>query len=439
MATILRVKRRVTGSPGAPAGLKTGELAWNMVDGILYGGFGDDGGGNATSVKPLAKQDYVDPSGVYQVKDTDLDAISALSATAGILARTGAGAFAQRTLTGTAARVVITNGDGSAGNPTVDLATVSVGSTVTGGSTKFTVDAYGRITNAGQASLTDISVPTANFSFNGFRLTNMADPTTGTDAATKNYVDTVIAGIDDKPSVRAATTATLPAVTATATTLTATANGALPAQDGVTLVLNDRILVKNQAAPAQNGIYFVSQVGTGGTPFILTRAVDMDSWAEVPGARTEIEEGTVQAGQLWVATAAQGGTLNTTAINWTGIGTSAGGFTVAGAGLTSTGGTVDVVAGTGISVAGDNVALTGQALALHNVATAADKLIYATGVGTFTTTDFTSVARTLVSQTTQALMRSAGLGLGTMSTQDANAVAITGGTIDGITLDGGTF
>jgi hypothetical protein len=49
------------------------------------------------------------------------------------------------------------------------------------------------------------------------------------------------------------------------------------------------------------------------------------------------------------------------------------------------------------------------------------------------------VARTLLSQTTQALMRSTGLGLGTMATQNSSAVAITGGTIDGVTIDGGTF
>jgi hypothetical protein len=49
--------------------------------------------------------------------------------------------------------------------------------------------------------------------------------------------------------------------------------------------------------------------------------------------------------------------------------------------------------------------------ALAGVATAADKLIYATGSDTFSTTDLTSVARTLLAQTTQALMRTTGLGM----------------------------
>ena len=72
--------------------------------------------------------------------------------------------------------------------------------------------------------------------------------------------------------------------------------------------------------------------------------------------------------------------------------------------------------------------------ALAAVTTAADKVIYATGVDTFATTDLTSVSRTLLAQTTQALMRTTGLGLGTIATQDASSVAITGGTINGATV-----
>ena len=72
--------------------------------------------------------------------------------------------------------------------------------------------------------------------------------------------------------------------------------------------------------------------------------------------------------------------------------------------------------------------------ALAAVTTAADKVIYATGVDTFATTDLTSVSRTLLAQTTQALMRTTGLGLGTIATQAASSVAITGGTINGATV-----
>lgn len=58
MATTLRVKRRVSGAAGAPASLKSAEIAYNMADGILYIGYGDDGSGNATSVKAIAEDDY---------------------------------------------------------------------------------------------------------------------------------------------------------------------------------------------------------------------------------------------------------------------------------------------------------------------------------------------------------------------------------------------
>lgn len=64
-----------------------------------------------------------DLSATYQPTDADLTAIAALAATAGITARTGAGAFAVRTLTGTANQITVTNGDGSAGNPTLSIPT----------------------------------------------------------------------------------------------------------------------------------------------------------------------------------------------------------------------------------------------------------------------------------------------------------------------------
>lgn len=59
MATTLKIRRRaVGGAAGAPASAKSGEPAYNMQDGILYIGYGDDGGGNATSVKAFAKDDF---------------------------------------------------------------------------------------------------------------------------------------------------------------------------------------------------------------------------------------------------------------------------------------------------------------------------------------------------------------------------------------------
>ena len=58
MPQTIRVKRRVSGLPGAPAALKSGEIAWNQVDDIVYAGFGDDGSGNATSIVPIGGRGF---------------------------------------------------------------------------------------------------------------------------------------------------------------------------------------------------------------------------------------------------------------------------------------------------------------------------------------------------------------------------------------------
>ena len=144
-------------------------------------------------------------------------------------------------------------------------------------------------------------------------ITNVQTPGSGTDAANKNYVDTQIGNLnslfDAKGSVRVATTGA-------GTLATSFENG--DTIDGVVLLTGDRILIKDQVAPAENGIYIVV---ASGAP---TRVADMDTWAEVPGAFVAVEEGTANADTIWLCTANQGGTLNTTAITWQQIPTSAG-------------------------------------------------------------------------------------------------------------------
>jgi len=131
-------------------------------------------------------------------------------------------------------------------------------------------------------------------------------------------------GFKDKGSVRASTTAALPSSTynngasGVGATITSTTNNAFPSasSDTVTLVLNDLLLVQNQAAPAQNGIYRLSQVGTGSVPWILTRVTNMDVWAEVNGATVVVEEGATLADSAWLCSANTGGTMGTTSITW---------------------------------------------------------------------------------------------------------------------------
>jgi hypothetical protein len=180
--------------------------------------------------------------------------------------------------------------------------------------------------------LDQVGLPTANVSMNGFNITGLLSPNAIDDAANKGYVDIVAQGLDPKGSVKAATTANL-------------TRSAPQTVDTIALIAGDRVLVKNQTAPAENGIFVVAAGA-------WTRATDMDSWNEVPGASTFVEQGT-QAATGWVCTSNQGGTLNTTAITWTQ--NSGAGEYIGGNGLTLTGNTFAVGAGTGVSVAADTV------------------------------------------------------------------------------------
>ena len=180
------------------------------------------------------------------------------------------------------------------------------------------------------------------------KITNLATPTADGDAATKAYVDSVAEGLDIKESCVAATTGALPAVTydngtgGVGATLTADANGALAAIDGVTLVADERVLVQNQAAQLQNGIYVVTTVGDAGTAFVLTRAGDFDGSpaSEIPGGFTFVEEGTTNADSGFVCTTNAPVTVGTTAIVFTQF--SGAGSIVAGDGLGKTGDTLSV-------------------------------------------------------------------------------------------------
>lgn len=146
-----------------------------------------------------------------------------------------------------------------------------------------------------------------------------------TGAASKEYVDAIANDARPKASVRAATTGALPAYTASGSgvgkTLTADSNGAWNSanSDGVSLSLNDRFLVKNEAAAdIDHGIYTLTQVGDAGTPWILTRATDCDEDTEVTaGVHTWVSEGTTQDNTTWTIVTNDPITVDTTAIQFT--------------------------------------------------------------------------------------------------------------------------
>jgi hypothetical protein len=149
-------------------------------------------------------------------------------------------------------------------------------------------------------------------------------PTNNTDIVNKAYADAIASGIHFHEAVALATTTTLPANTynngtsGVGATLTANANGALSVDSTLTFA-TERILVKNEAAGANNGVYVVTQVGSAGTPYILTRATDFDT---VGTGVNQIDEGdfflvtsgVANLNTAWVQQTAPPITVGTTAI-----------------------------------------------------------------------------------------------------------------------------
>ena len=139
---------------------------------------------------------------------------------------------------------------------------------------------------------------------NNARIQNAANPVNGQDLATKSYVDATSSGLAVKDSVRVATTSNLNATyTSSNFRLTLNNYGALSI-DNVSLILNDRVLVKDQTDQRRNGIYTVLTVGNSTTYAVLERATDMNQSSEVAtGAFTFVQEGNLSANRSFVQTA----------------------------------------------------------------------------------------------------------------------------------------
>lgn len=173
------------------------------------------------------------------------------------------------------------------------------------------------------------------------KIANLADPSANTDAVNKQYVDNVARGLQWKAPVRAATTTN-------GTLASAYANG--QSIDGVTLATGDRILIKNQTAAEENGIYVVN---ASGAP---TRASDADTNGELaPGTAVSVIEGTANADKAFMIISDAAITIGTTAQTWGQLG---GGTTYNGGnGINVAGSVISAVAHTGIAVTGSGIAV----------------------------------------------------------------------------------
>lgn len=345
----------------------------------------------------------------------------------------------------------------------------------------YTVDGQGRLTAAADVaidiahtqvndfdagvqanSLDSLAQPVADVGLNNQKISGLADPVADQDAVNKRYADALVSGLDVKGSVRVATTGNI------------TLNGTQTV-DGVSLSAGDRVLAKDQSDASENGIYDVVDGGD------WTRSSDADntpSGEVTSGMYAFVEDGSTHADAGFVLQTTGSIVLDTTDLSFVQF-TGAGQVT-AGAGLGKTGNQLDVgtadtgrivvnandidlathgTAGTynGLTVdaygrvssfaqgttladysIADAQALDATLTALSGVTVGSNELIYATGADAFAVTSLSTYARSLLDDADAAAARTT-LGLGTMATQSAGAVAITGGTIDNITLDGGTF
>ena len=314
---------------------------------------------------------------------TDGTATITSGAASGLTTVNASGAITGGTLTdGTAS---ITSGAGTG------FTNITASGTVTGTTKVSTPDVEGAaitITATGtNDTVTLVPTGTGTVAMSSKRVSGVATPTATTDAANKAYVDSVAEGLDIKESVVAATTAALAAVTynngtaGVGATLTANANGVLAAIDGVTMVAGERVLIQDQAAALQNGIYVCTSIGAVGAPFVLTRAGDMDGSpaSEIPGAFVFVEEGTTNADNGFVCTTNAPVTMGTTAINFTQF--SGAGQITAGAGLSKTGDTLNVeVDDVTTAIVGDEVVVkTSANLTTPNIGVANGTSFVASG------------------------------------------------------------
>ena len=284
--------------------------------------------------------------------------------TAETLTFAGTGGLVQtvtdNTVTVTATALTNANLDGSAGitnanlaNPTTTLgsSTLTLGAATTdiAGLTSLVIDSItiNGSTMSTTASNTDITfsphgtgtvkVPSGYEDRAGFTTDSLAN---------KAYVDQVAQGLDTKPSTKAGSTANLTATYSNGTagvgaTLTNSSTQAALTLDGVTLVVADRVLIKDQTTAAQNGIYVVTTVGDGSSNWVLTRATPEDQPAELSGgAFVFVEQGTANANNGYVFTHNGAPTFGTTALDVAQF--SGAGQITAGAALTKSGNQMDV-------------------------------------------------------------------------------------------------
>jgi hypothetical protein len=273
---------------------------------------------------------------VLVVTGTGVNVAGTLNTGTGIITGNGSGlsAIAGANVTGTVSAATTAGTVTTAAQPNI----TSVG-TLSGLSVTANV-AAGNLTTTGVLSVTGTGVSSiaGNLDMTSNNIINLASPVNATDAATKQYVDDVAQGLHTHDSCNAATQTTLASISGGTVTYnngtsgvgaTLTTTGSYTTIDGVTLSNGMRILVKNEANAAHNGIY--DRTSTT----VLTRSTDFDTPAEMAGGDfTFVNAGTLYDNTGWVMPdpVTTVGTTNVVWVQFSGAGT----YT-AGTGLTLTG------------------------------------------------------------------------------------------------------
>lgn len=288
--------------------------------------------GGQTPTISIAPATGAMPGSLSAADKTKLDAATAIKAASALVLRDSSGAAALD-VTGNVAGTASNASNLGSQSPSFYQSRSNHTGTQTA-STIFDFDAQVRTSRLDQ-----LVVPNTSLSIGGNKLTGVADGTNNSDAATWGQTQALFNGSNNKGTARAASTANV----------SLSAPGA--AIDGVTLVANDIILLKDQTTGGQNGLYVWAGASTA-----LVRATNADTSAEVKaGLFVFASEGTTNGNNGFSLTTDDPIVLGTTALTFTQV--SGAGQIIAGAGLAKTGNQLDVGQGTGIIVSADSIAV----------------------------------------------------------------------------------
>jgi hypothetical protein len=350
MPNTIQIKRRIASTGVSGITLSTGELLWQEFDNqlLLKKSTGD--------IVPVGGEGNATADGMVTTANRN-QTIAGTKTLSGILNVTGQIQIGGTQVTADAAELNKLDGATVTTTELNKLAGVSDGTA-----------------SANKVLIVDAS---KNLNLGAGLISTTGTPTQESHLATKKYVDDVAQGLDVKASAHVATTAALPASTynngssGVGATITADAFGALSI-DGHALATGESVLVKNQAAGLQNGLYSVTSAGAADAPFILTRRTDADSGIELSsGSFVFIEQGTANGSTGWVLSTSGAITIGTTALTFTQF--SSAGIADAGDGLQKTGTTFSVKTASSSRIA---VSSGGVDLATTGVSATTDGILF---------------------------------------------------------------